>query len=197
MGRFVYSMNVSVDLRIEQVPGDNGAGEWLRIDEEYHRAANEYARRMSAIVHGRVFYETMEEFWPQAAADSSLPDFLQDYGRIWTEMPKVLVSRTRTAAQHNTRVIGEGAMERLSELRAATDGPIGVGGANIATQLLRAELLDEVLLWTHPAYLGFGRTLFDDYDRPLDLELLDDARFGSGVTMRHYAILRDGEARRC
>jgi hypothetical protein len=33
MGRFAYSMNVSLDLRIEQVPGDNGAGEWLRISE--------------------------------------------------------------------------------------------------------------------------------------------------------------------
>ena len=27
MGRFVYWMNVSLDLRIEQVPGDNGAGD--------------------------------------------------------------------------------------------------------------------------------------------------------------------------
>jgi hypothetical protein len=33
MGRFAYWMNVSLDLRIEQVPGDNGAGEWLRISE--------------------------------------------------------------------------------------------------------------------------------------------------------------------
>ena len=39
MGRFVYSMNVSLDLRIEQVPGDNGAGEWLRIGEELHMSS--------------------------------------------------------------------------------------------------------------------------------------------------------------
>lgn len=194
MGRFVYSMNVSVDLRIEQVPGDNGAGEWLRIDEEFHRAANEHARTVSAIVHGRVFYEAMEEFWPRAADDPSLPDFLQDYGRIWTEKPKVLVSRTRTAAAHNTTIVADRALEQLADFREATTGRIGVGGADIATQLLRHGLLDELLLWTHPAYLGFGRTLFDDYDRPLDLELLEDATFASGVTMRHYAILRDGEA---
>ena len=31
MGILAYCMNVSLDLRIEQVPGDNGAGEWLRI----------------------------------------------------------------------------------------------------------------------------------------------------------------------
>lgn len=195
MGRFVYSMNVSIDLRIEQVRGDNGAGEWLRIDEEFHRAANRQAHEMSAIVHGRMFYETMEEFWPSAASDSSLPDFLREFGRIWTEKPKILVSRTRTTAEHRTRVIGDRAIERLAEFRATTDGPIGVGGANLATQLLRAGLLDELLLWTHPSYLGFGRSLFDDYDRPLDLELLDDARLSSGVTMRHYAILREDEVR--
>lgn len=195
MGRFVYSMNVSIDLRIEQVPGDNGAGEWLRIDEEFHRAANQFARDVSAIVHGRVFYEVMEEFWPRAASDVALPEFLRDYGAIWTEKPKALVSRTRTTAGHNTQVIADEAMERLAELRADTAGRIAVGGANLATQLLRAGLLDELLLWTHPAYLGFGRTLFDDYDRPLDLELLDDARLSSGVTMRHYAIVHDDEAR--
>ena len=35
--------------------------------------------------------------------------------------------------------------------RAGTDGNIGVGGAALATQLLRAGLLDELLLCTHPA----------------------------------------------
>jgi hypothetical protein len=34
MGRFLYWMNVSLDLRIEQVPGDNGAGDRPRIDED-------------------------------------------------------------------------------------------------------------------------------------------------------------------
>src|SRR3954453_16911310 len=98
MGRFVYMMNVSLDLRIEQVPGDNGAGEWLRIDQELHRAFNDQARATAMIVHGRVFYETMEAFWPSAHEDDSLPEFLREYGAIWTAKPKVLVSRTRHSA---------------------------------------------------------------------------------------------------
>jgi len=189
MGRFVYSMNVSLDLRIEQVPGDNGAGEWLRISEELHREFNARTQALALIVHGRVFYETMEEYWPRAHEDASAPDFIREYGEIWTAKPKVLVSRTRHSADHNTRVIGgEDAIEQLATLRAETDGTIGVGGATLATQLLRAGLLDELLLTTHPAILGFGRPLFDDYDRPLDLELLDHRSFGSGVTVRHYTI---------
>jgi dihydrofolate reductase len=195
MGHFVYSMNVSLDLRIEQVPGDNGAGEWLRIDEEFHREANAQAQALALMVQGRVLYEVMEEYWPRARTDVSLPDYMREYGEIWTAKPKVLVSRTRVSADHNTRIIGgDDAIEQLAALRAQTDGTISVGGAALATQLLRAGLLDELLLCTHPAILGFGRPLFDDYDVPIELDPLEQRSFGSGVTMRRYAIRDVSEA---
>ncbi|MEU8039429.1 dihydrofolate reductase family protein [Streptosporangium sp. NPDC049078] len=198
MGRFLYWMNVSLDLRIEQVPGDNGAGEWLRIGEELHREFNARARELAVMVQGRVMYETMEEFWPRAREDASLPDFLREYGEIWTAAPKVLVSRTRHSADHDTRIIGgDDAIERLAALRDQTDGTIGVGGAALATQLLRAGLLDELLLFTHPAILGFGRPLFDDYDLPIDLDLLEQRSFDQGVTMHHYAIRDAKETSSC
>jgi dihydrofolate reductase len=198
MGRFVYSMNVSLDLRIEQVPGDNGAGEWLRLHEEMHREANEQTRALALMVHGRIFYELMEEYWPRAAQDTSLPDFMREYGEIWTAKPKVLVSRTRRSADHHTRVIGgDDAIEQLAALRATTDGTISVGGAALATQLLRAGLLDELMLWTHPSILGFGRPLLDDYDRPIDLDLLEHRSFKHGVTMHRYAIQEPKEASPC
>jgi dihydrofolate reductase len=198
MGHFVYSMNVSLDLRIEQVPGDNGAGEWLRITEEFHREANAQTRALALMVQGRVVYEVMEEYWPRARGDTSLPDFMREYAEIWTTKPKVLVSRTRSSADHNTRIIGgDDAIEQLAALRAQTDGTISVGGAALATQLLRARLLDELLLWTHPAVLGFGRPLFDDYDRPIDLDLIGQRSFESGVTMHRYAIRDVSEASSC
>ena len=194
MGRFIYSMNVSLDLRIEQVPGDNGAGEWLRIGEELHREFNARTQALALIVHGRVFYETMEEYWPRAHDDASAPDFIRDYGEIWTAKPKVLVSRTRGSADHNTRVLrGDDAIEQLAALRAETEGAIGVGGAALATQLLRAGLLDELLLATHPSILGFGRPLFDDYDMPIELDLLEQRSFEHGVTMHHYSIRDERE----
>lgn len=198
MGRFVYSMNVSLDLRIEQVPGDNGAGEWLRLHEEMHREANAQTRELALMVHGRVYYELMEECWPGTPEDASLPDYMREYGEIWTAKPKVLVSRTRRSAGHNTRIIGgDDAIEQLAALRAGTDGTISVGGAALATQLLRAGLLDEVLLWTHPAILGFGRPLFDDYDMPIDLDLIEQRTFKQGVTMHRYALQDAKEASPC
>lgn len=195
--RFVYWMNVSLDGFIEGRPGsegDDGDPEWLRIDEEFHRFCNERVAAMTMSVEGRVIHDMMDPFWPDARTDETLPDHLREYGEIWTAMPKVLVSRSRTAADHNTTIIREDAIARLAALRDESDGDIGVGGADLATQLLAAGLLDELVLCTHPALLGAGRPLFDSpadaLPRPLLLDLLEDRTFDSGVTMRRYEILR-------
>lgn len=187
--RFVYWMNVSLDLMIEGEAGEEGGGDWMRIGESLHREFNARARGLSMDVSGRVIYETMESFWPKARTDTSLPDFMREYGEIWTDVPKVLVSRTRTSADYNTRIIGgDDAIAQLAALRAEESGDIGVGGATLATQLLNAHLLDEVMLFTHPAVLGRGRPLFDQVDEPLELELLEQASFEAGVTLHRYAV---------
>jgi dihydrofolate reductase len=187
MGRTIYWMNVSIDLRIEHAAGEQGAGSWLRIGEELHRAFNARAREMSAMVQGRVIYETMEAFWPRAANDESQPEVAREYGRIWTEMPKVLVSNTRREASHNTRIVSGDVITQLAQLRRETEGTIGVGGATVATHLLRAGLLDELLLFVHPVVLGTGRPLFDD-ERVVQCDLLEHATFPDGVVMHRYSI---------
>ncbi|MET8249933.1 dihydrofolate reductase family protein [Micromonospora sp. NPDC005197] len=188
-GRFVYWMNVSADLLIERAHGEQGGGTWMRIGESLHHEFNARARALSLMVQGRTIYETMEGFWPAARDDDSSPGYLREYGEIWTSKPKVLVSRTRTSAEHNTEIIGgDDAVGELAELRRRTDGDIGVGGATLATALLRAGLLDELLLFTHPVILGTGRPLFDSHDEPLELDLLEQARFDEGVTLHRYAV---------
>jgi dihydrofolate reductase len=192
MGRFVYWMNVSLDLKIESAPGDHNAGDWLRITERLHREFNDRARGLAMSVEGRIIYEMMDPFWPNARTDESLPDFMREYGEIWTSAPKVLVSRNRTIADHNTKIIGgDDAIDQLAALRADTDGLIGVGGADLATQLLRAQLLDEVMLFTHPVILGAGRPLFDEPIGRLDLDLIEQASFDEGVTLHRYSIRYD------
>ncbi len=189
MGRFVYWMNVSLDLLIEGEPGEGGGGSWMRIGESLHREFNRRAAAMTMGVEGRVIYEIMESYWPAAANDESAEDVMREYGRIWTEMPKVLVSNTRTSADYDTRIIGgDDVIEQLARIRDETDGDIGVGGANVATQLLRAGLLDELLLFTHPTILGTGRPLFDELDAPVECDLLEHAVFEDGVTMHRYSL---------
>jgi dihydrofolate reductase len=188
-GRFVYWLNVSLDLRLEADPGEDGGGSWVRIGESLHREFNARARGLSLMVQGRRVHEIMDPFWPDARHDETLPDYLREYGEIWTSSPKVLVSRTRTSAEHNTRVIGgDDAIDQLAALRDQADGDIGVGGATLATQLLRANLLDELLLFTHPVVLGRGRPLFDPPVEQVELDLLEHRSFDGGVAMARYAV---------
>ena len=193
MGRMTYWMNVSLDLFIEQSAGDHVADEegggWIRIDEQLHREFNERGRSMALFLEGRVIYEMMETVWPGAAEDETLPDYLREWGEIWTAAPKVLVSNSRTAAGHNTRIVGGAdALSRLAAIRDETDGTIAVGGATLATQLLQHGLLDELLLYTHPAILGSGRPLFDEVAEPVECDLLEHAEFDSGVALNRYQI---------
>jgi dihydrofolate reductase len=189
MGRFVYWMNTSLDLFIERTAGEDGGGEWLRITEELHREFNTRAAGLSLMVEGRVIYEIMEPFWPVVAQDASQPDYLREPGAVWTQMPKVMVSNTRTGAGHNTRVVGgPDAIGQLAAIREETVGAIGVGGATLATALLAAGLLDELMLFTHPVVLGRGRPLFDGHDGVLQLDLLEQASYDRGVTLHRYAL---------
>ena len=193
MGRMTYWMNVSLDLFIEQSAGDHVADEegggWIRIDEQLHREFNERGRSMALFLEGRVIYEMMETVWPGAAEDETLPDYLREWGEIWTAAPKVLVSNSRTAAGHNTRIVGGAdAISQLAAIRDETDGTIAVGGATLATQLLQHGLLDELLLYTHPAILGSGRPLFDEVAEPVECDLLEHALFDNGVALNRYQI---------
>ncbi len=159
MGRTVYWMNVSIDGFIEAVAGEHvtEVPAWARIDERLYESFNQQLGDLALLVEGRVIYEMMEAAWPQAGDDESLPGYMREFGRIWTTMPKAIVSRTRTSADHNTVVIGgDDVIEQLAAIRADTEGTIGVGGATLATALLRAGLLDELLLYVHPAVLGSG-----------------------------------------
>jgi dihydrofolate reductase len=189
MGTTVYWMNTSVDLLIGASAGEDGGGNWMRIDEELHRAFNERGRSHALGIEGRIIHDIMADYWPEALHDETQPDFMREWAQIWIDMPKVLVSNTRTSAEHNTRVVGgPNALDELAEICNDTDGVIGVGGANLATQFLQRGMLDEIVLYTHPAILGAGRALFDRVEVPLILDLIDQERYSTGVTMHHYAI---------
>ncbi|MEV8274238.1 dihydrofolate reductase family protein [Microbacterium sp. NPDC077184] len=188
--RFVYWMNVSLDLFIEHTHDEQGGGDWMSISDELHEDFNARAEALTMMVQGRRVFETMESFWPAARDNAEFPQVYRDYGRIWTEKPKILVSRGRIEAPHNTTVFGrDDAVARLGELRESGSGDIGVGGAAIATQLLTAGLLDEVLIFTHPVILGSGRPLFDAVTVPVRLDLLEQAACSGGVTMHRYAVV--------
>jgi dihydrofolate reductase len=85
----------------------------------------------------------------------------------------------------------ESALEQARE--AAGDQRIQLsGGAQVAQQYLRANLLDEVRLHIAPVFLGGGERLFDDHvaSAPAELERLSATESPTGVTHVSYRVVK-------
>ncbi len=183
MARLVVSMNLSLDGFIEAQGEDDGS--WLKIDEEVHRAFNELAADAASFIYGRKVFEVMPPYWPDAATDASRPSHEQEYGRIWVEKPKLVVSSSLQETRWSTRVVSTGALDEIERLKRASPGYLlCYGGAQLASALHARGLVDEYLLFVHPQALGAGVAFFRDR---VALQLLEVRRFAQGAIAVRYA----------
>jgi dihydrofolate reductase len=70
-------------------------------------------------------------------------------------------------------------------MKASAKRDLIVGGPHLAAQALGAGLVDECHLFLTPVVVGAGKRSLPDHLR-LQLELLGERRFGSGVVHLHY-----------
>jgi riboflavin biosynthesis pyrimidine reductase len=74
-------------------------------------------------------------------------------------------------------------------MKAQAEGDIIVGGPELAAQAIKAGLVDEGHLFVAPIVVGGGKRSLPDNVR-LNLELLDERRFGSGMVYLYYRTNR-------
>jgi dihydrofolate reductase len=72
-------------------------------------------------------------------------------------------------------------------MKAAASRDLSVGGAELAAQAIAAGLVDELHLFLTPILVGGGKRALPDGVR-VELELLGQRRFGSGVVHLHYRV---------
>ena len=182
MAKLIYSAITSLDGYVADADGNF---DWAEPDEEVHAFVNDLERPVGTYLYGRRMYETMV-YWenPPGIADQS-PVF-QDYTEIWQAADKVVFSRTlETVSSARTRIERDFDPEAVRRMKAAADRDISVGGPGLAAQALRAGLVDECQLFVTPIVVGGGTQALPDGVR-LQLELLDERRFGNGVVHLHY-----------
>jgi dihydrofolate reductase len=183
MGKIRYLLNVSLDGFIETV--DHGL-EWATVDEELHGWFNEQEAQVEAMLYGRKLYEVMAAYWPTAESEPDIKPVELEFARIWNAEPKIVFSSTLDSVVGNSRLVRGDVVEELGRIREEFRGDLGVGGASLASSLVRQNLVDEYGLVVHPVILGAGTPFFPSLPHPLDLELFDTRRFSSGVTYLGY-----------
>jgi dihydrofolate reductase len=181
MPRVIYEMGgVSAD---GYIVGPDGKFDWAAPDEELHRFHNEQVRALAGHLLGRRLYETMV-YWETADQDPS--DIARDFARIWQALPKVVFSRTLDSVEGaNTTLARADLRAELTSLRESVRGDVAVGGAGLAAEAARLDLIDEYRLFVHPVAVGGGIPFFPREHR-VDLELVETRTFSSRVVYLRY-----------
>ncbi|MFB3739565.1 MAG: dihydrofolate reductase family protein [Candidatus Velamenicoccus archaeovorus] len=184
MAELIYAAITSLDGYIADERGDF---DWAVPDDEVHAFVNDLTAGIGTHLYGRRMYETMV-YWETA---HTLPDpspVVRDYTRIWQAADKVVYSGTlETVSSARTRLERRFDPAAVRRMKDEAERDLSIGGAELAAEAFRAGLVDRIHLFLHPVVIGAGRRSLPEHGR-LDLELLEERRFASGVVHVHYRV---------
>jgi dihydrofolate reductase len=182
MAKLIYSAITSLD---GYVADEDGNFDWAAPDEEVHSFVNDLERPIGTYLYGRRMYEVMV-FWETAHTLPDEPPVVQDFAQIWQAADKIVYSTTlEKASSARTRIERAFDPDAVRQMKASARRDITVGGPDLAGQAIKAGLVDELHLFVAPVVVGGGRQSLPN-DVRLDLDLVDERRFGNGVVHLHY-----------
>lgn len=182
MRKVIYSMGVSLDGFIA---GPNGEIDWSAPDEELHRFHNQQMREIGAHLCGRRLYEMMV-YWETADENPSAAEYELEFARIWKNLPKIVFSKTLEKVEGDARLVRDGVAEEVAKLKEQPGKDLAVGGAGLASTLIKLGLIDEYRLFVSPVVLGEGTPYFPALGERINLELVETQTFGSRVVYVRY-----------
>ena len=182
MAKLIYSVIASLD---GYVADEDGNFDWAVPDEEVHTFINDLERPVGTYLYGRRMYEVMVG-WETDPTLADQSPVMRDFAEIWQAADKIVYSKTLEAVSTaTTRIERDFDPEAVRQMKARAGRDILVGGPELAAQAFKAGLIDECHLFVVPIVVGGGKRFLPDNVR-LQLELLDERRFGNGMVHLHY-----------
>jgi dihydrofolate reductase len=187
MRKLAFAMNLSVDGYIAAPGGDIG---WSTPSDELFQWWSDRVGTTALALYGRRLWETMSSHWPTADLQPDATPAQIQYARRWRNMPKVVFSSTSTTVDWNTRLATGDAISEITRLKDETGGFMDIGGATLAAAAMRAGLIDEYSIVTHPVLVGGGTPFFTALDSWVNLRLVETRTFPGGVVLTSYETRR-------
>jgi len=184
--RIVVTEFITLDGVIEDPGGGEGSpyGGWaFQFDqgEDGGKFKLEETLGADALLLGRITYEGFAAAWPTIEDEAGFADKMNG-------MPKYIVSSTLENPEWNNSQVLEGDVgDALTALKEQEGGDLLVAGSGqVARELLRRDLVDELRLMVFPVVLGGGKRLFDD-GVTARLELVESRPVGNdGIVVLVY-----------
>jgi dihydrofolate reductase len=181
MAKLIYTTIASLD---GYVADEDGKFDWAEPDEEVHTFVNDLERSVGTYLYGRRLYEVMAAWESLPTADQA--PFMLDFAELWRAADKIVYSKTlETVSSARTRIERDFDPDAVRQLKATAEHDIGVGGPDLAAQAIKAGLVDELHLILAPVIVGGGKHALPG-DVRLELELIDERRFGNGMVHLGY-----------
>ncbi|MFC6085269.1 dihydrofolate reductase family protein [Sphaerisporangium aureirubrum] len=170
MRKIIYWVHTSLDGFIE---GPQGEFDWTSMGPELSAYSFGLVERSDTFLYGRVVWEMMSSYWPQAESMSDHEHDLK-FAPIWRETRKVVVSRSLDSAPYGATVIGKDLAAEITALKRE-DGKdlLLTGGSGLAASLTALGLVDEYHIGVQPVVLGGGKPLFPRPEGRIHLELVE------------------------
>jgi dihydrofolate reductase len=184
MGKLIYATNTSLDGFIEDA---TGAFDWSVPDDAVHLFYNDLMRGIGTQLLGRRIYETMA-VWETDPSFAEGSPILADFAAAWQDSDKLVYSTTLTEPiTKRTRILPAFDADEVRGVKEASTADLLIGGAELAGHAFRAGVVDEILLMLSPVAVGAGKPALPT-DLRLDLELIDERRFGNGAVHVAYRV---------
>jgi dihydrofolate reductase len=187
MRKLTFGMNLTLDGYIA-APGDELG--WSGPSDELFQWWSDRVAATGLALYGRKLWETMSSHWPTADQQPGATPAEIEFARRWREMPKVVFSSTTSTVDWNTRLVTGDAVTEITRLKADDGGPMDIGGATLAAAAMRAGLIDEYAIVTHPVLVGGGTPFFTALDNWVNLSLAETRTFPDGVVLTRYETRR-------
>ena len=180
MRKLTFGMNLSLDGYIA-APGDDLG--WSVPSDELFQWWSDRVGATGLALYGRKLWETMSFHWPTADKQPGATPAAIEFASRWRDMPKVVFSSTTSTVDWNTRLVTGDAVTEITRLKADDGGPMDIGGATLAAAAMRAELIDEYAIVTHPVLVGGGTPFFTALGNWVNLSLVETRTFPDGVVL--------------
>ncbi len=160
------------------IAGENGSIDWLFSDADY--GYTEFYNSIDTIFVGRKTYEqslTFEEY-----------PYKGKKVYVFTHNAERLKDKKASDVEYIDKDV-PAFVRRFIQQPVSNSDIWLLGGGEIVSLFLNADLVDEIILSIHPIILGKGIPLFNEIEKVVKLRLVKSIPFESGLVQLHYTIL--------
>ncbi len=185
MAQLIYTINASLDGYIAD---ESGTFDWTEPSDDALAFFNDYQRSIGISLCGRRMYESMR-VWDSFVLDE-LPEISRGFTEAWIDTDKVVYSTTlENVTEPRTRLERTFDAEVVQAMKRDTDRDMSIGGAVLAAEAIRADLVDRYILRVLPVIVGGGARALPDAVR-VDLALDTTHRFDDGSVVLEFSLRR-------